>query len=151
MIKKKYLKLLISEKLTDSEILLKNDRYTTSVYIAGYSVELALKLKICRMFKFKDGFPEDRQEFMTYQNSVGSMERLEGVISQISHIRNHDLNKLLKYSGAEMRVKENKFEDWMTLNTWYPELRYKINEVSKSEAEKFFRATRELIDYILRK
>jgi hypothetical protein len=37
----------------------------------------------------------------------------------------------------------------MTLNTWYPELRYRIDEVSKPEAERFFSAANELIDYIL--
>jgi hypothetical protein len=151
MIKKKSLKLLIYEKLLDSEVLLKNDRYATSVYIAGYSVELALKLKICKMFKFRDGFPESKDEFGAYQSSVGSKERLDGVISQIRQIRNHDLNKLLFYSGVEVKIKENKFEDWLVVNSWDPELRYTLMEVNKNEAVDFFKSTSELIEYILKK
>lgn len=151
MIKKKNLKLLISEKLLDSEILLKNNRFATSVYIAGYSVELALKLKLCRMFKFKEGFPENREEFGAYQNSGGSKERLDGVISQIRQIRNHDLNRLLFYSGAEIKIKENKFEQWLIVNAWDPELRYTLREVSKNEAMDFFGSSTELIQYILKK
>ncbi|HSF56397.1 MAG TPA: hypothetical protein VLA71_21750 [Algoriphagus sp.] len=143
--------MLVSEKLMDAEVLLINDRFATSVYIAGYAIELALKFKICKMFSFKHGFPEDKSEFEIYLNFNKSKDKLNGIVTQIRQIRHHDLTKLLFFSGAEFRIKENRLEEWGIVTSWDPEIRYTISEVSSDEANLFFSSTKKIIDYILKK
>lgn len=46
MIPKKVLRELVNQKLKDTEILILNRRYASAFYIAGYALEIALKLKI---------------------------------------------------------------------------------------------------------
>src|SRR5437867_12854096 len=98
MISKKILRELIGQKLKDTDVLIANRRYAAAVYIAGYALELALKLKICKIFKFAQEFPENKGEFGIYQNSFRSQKLLANAITQIKDIRNHDLSKLLFYS-----------------------------------------------------
>ena len=71
-----------------------------------------MKLKICKIFKFAQGFPENKAEFDVYQNSVKSQLLLAGAITQIKDIRNHDLNKLLFYSGVEYQVRLHYLNEW---------------------------------------
>lgn len=70
MIDKKILRILITQKLKDADVLIASNRYSSAVYLAGYALEISLKLKICKIFKFVKGFPENKSEFTYYQNSV---------------------------------------------------------------------------------
>ena len=118
MISKKTLLELVDQKLKDAEVLIANRRYASAIYMAGYALELALKLKICKIFKFVQGFTENKAEFITYQNSAKSQPLLAGTITQIKDIRNHDLNKLLFYSGVEFRIKLNYLNEWNLVVSW---------------------------------
>jgi hypothetical protein len=149
MISKKTLKELIDQKLKDADVLVANRRYATAIYIAGYALELALKLKICKIFKFAQGFPENKIEFDVYQNSVKSQLLLADTITQIKDIRNHDLNKLLFYSGVEYKIKLHYLNDWNLVVGWNPEMRYKVQKVLKSEATNNVNAVRKIIKNIL--
>ena len=144
------MRFLVSEKLLDSEILLKNHRTNACVYLAGYAMELALKLKISWIFDLKDGFPESKSEFSRYLQSAHSFSKLDGVIKEIRQIKNHDLNTLLFFSGSEVGVKRNKLEKWTMVSSWDPSLRYRTEIKGKEEAEYFLRSTKELIVYILK-
>jgi hypothetical protein len=149
MISKKTLKELIDQKLKDADVLVANRRYATAIYIAGYALELALKLKICKIFKFAQGFPENKIEFDVYQNSVKSQLLLADTITQIKDIRNHDLNKLLFYSGVEYKIKLHYLNNWNLVVGWNPEMRYKVQKVLKSEATNNVNAVRTIIKNIL--
>lgn len=149
MIAKKTLRELVDQKLKDAEVLIANRRYATAVYMAGYALELALKLKICKIFKFAQGFPENKAEFIIYQNNAKSQPILAGTITQIKDIRNHDLNKLLFYSGVEFRIKLNYLNEWNLVVSWDPEMRYKVQKVLKREAVNKVTAIETLIQNIL--
>lgn len=149
MISKKTLSELVDQKLKDAEVLITNRRYASAIYMAGYALELALKLKICKIFKFARGFPENKTEFTTYQNSTRSQPLLAGTITQIKDIRNHDLNKLLFYSGVEFKIKLNYLNEWNLVVSWDPEMRYKMQKVLKREAESKVTAIETLIQNIL--
>jgi hypothetical protein len=149
MISNKALKNLVIQKLKDADVLAPNRRYATAVYIVGYALELALKLKICRIFKFVHGFPEDKAEFIAYQNSAGSGTLLSGAITQVRDIRNHDLNKLLFYSGTEYPVKLYLLNEWGLVSGWDPEIRYKVQKVLKRDAVSNIAAVKKLIQTIL--
>lgn len=149
MISTKTLKALIDQKLRDAEVLMANRRYSTAIYIVGYAIELTLKLKICKIFKFAQGFPENKMEFGIYQNRVKSQPLFAGTITQIKDIRNHELNKLLFYSGAEVQIKRDYLDEWNLVVGWHPEMRYKMQNVSKREAINYINAIKVLIQNIL--
>lgn len=148
MISKKILRELVDQKLKDAEVLIANQRYASAVYIAGYALELALKLKICKIFRFIQGFPENKADFVIYQNSAKSQPLLAGTITQIKDIRNHDLNKLLFYSGVEFQIKLNFFNEWNLVVGWDPEMRYKLLKVLKREAVNNVTAIKTLVQNI---
>ncbi|MGV3528663.1 MAG: hypothetical protein ACO1OO_07205 [Flavisolibacter sp.] len=149
MIAKKALRELVDQKLKDADVLIANRRYATAIYIVGYALELALKLKICKIFKFAQGFPENKAEFIVYQNNVKSQPLLAGTITRIKDIRIHDLNKLLFYSGVEYRIKLNYLNEWNLVVGWDPEMRYKAIKILKREAVTKVTAIETLIQNIL--
>ena len=74
-------------RLRDAEVLLAARRYDGAVYLCGYSVEIALKARICRALGWSE-FSETRRDFEGYQS-----------------LRTHRLDVLLHFSGAETRIK----------------------------------------------
>lgn len=148
MISRKTLRELINHKLRDADILLANRRYAAAIYLAGYALELALKLKICKIFKLAQGFPETKQEFNWYQNSPKSKRPLAGTISQLKEIRNHDLNKLLFYSGVSYKITTGYFTEWNTIVAWDPEMRYRLQKIFKMDAVSKLKAIKTLVKKI---
>lgn len=149
MIAKTTLKALVKQKLKDADVLAANRRYSAAVYIVGYALELTLKLKICHIFAFTQGFPEDKAEFIGYRNGLSNQRILANAITQIRDIRNHDLNKLLFYSGVEYTVKLRLLNEWNRVSSWDPEVRYKVQKVLKKEAVATITAVKKLIQFIL--
>ena len=86
---------------------------------------------------------------MIYQNSAKSQRLVAGTITQIKDIRNHDLNKLLFYSGVEVQIKLNFLTEWTLALTWNPEMRYKVQKVLKREAVTKTTAIKSLVQNIL--
>jgi HEPN domain-containing protein len=94
-------------RLKDANVLLANDRTDSAVYICGYVVELALKARICKTLNWR-GFPETRSEF-----------------EHFASFKTHRLNILLTLSGQELRIKTDHLTDWSSVESWYPEMRYR--------------------------
>lgn len=149
MIAKKILRELINEKLKDADALLSKRRYGSALYISGYALELALKLNICKIFKFTLGFPEGKADYIIYQNSLKHQKTLFDTIPKIKEIKNHDLNKLLFYSGAELNIKLNFLSEWNLIVSWNPEMRYKILKIRKQEAADKVQAVKKIVQNIL--
>ncbi len=149
MISKKDLRELINQKLKDADILISNRRYSTAFYIAGYALELALKLKICKIFKFTQRFPEGKFDFSLYQNSFKHQKLLANTITKIRDIKSHDLNNLLFYSGTEYDIKLNYLNEWNLVVNWNPEMRYKTQKLLKKDVVNKFKAIKTLIQNIL--
>jgi HEPN domain-containing protein len=86
MISTKDLRTIARARLRAAQVLLLAKRYDGASYLCGYAVELALKARICRTLKWP-GFPESAKDFKGFQL-----------------LRTHDLEVLLRFSGAEGRV-----------------------------------------------
>jgi hypothetical protein len=95
------------EYLTAAVILRDNGKSDVSVYLCGYAVEIALKDRICRTLRWP-GFPDTKKES-------------EG----LSSFRVHNLEILLRLSGAEGKIKPALNGDWSTVTQWNPEERYR--------------------------
>lgn len=141
MITKLNLKEIAVRKLADAKLLYKYNRTDSSLYLIGYSVELALKFKICKILKLDKSFPETKSEFESYINLSDGDWGNE--IKDLREIRNHNLQKLLYYSGQEYTIKAELLNEWTNISYWNPELRYNLeigdryfNELIIKSAEK---------------
>lgn len=94
------------ERLTDAETLCNAHRYDGAVYLCGYSIEIALKHKICQTLNWT-GFPHTNKEFENYRS-----------------LKTHDLDVLLSLSGVEATLKATNLAEWSAVNIWNPESRY---------------------------
>ncbi len=94
------------ERLTDAETLLNANRYDGAVYLCGYSIEIALKHKICQTLNWTD-FPSTNKEFENYRS-----------------LKTHDLDVFLSLTGVEVTLKAGYLAEWSAASTWNPEARY---------------------------
>ena len=126
----------------------KKRRYHASFYMAGYAVEMAVKYKICKMYFFTQGFPETNGELQQYYRQIKT-KGVRAIILKIHEIKNHDLAKLLLYSGEEYNIKKNHFTEWLIALQWSPGMRYKHLTIRKNIAENNLKAITILLQSIL--
>lgn len=94
------LRAIAKARLRDAQVLLRAKRFDGAFYLCGYSVELALKSRICRTLKWS-GFPQTGQEF-----------------SGLQSVKSHDLEVLLRFSGIEDRIKRKCLSEWSVVLDW---------------------------------
>jgi HEPN domain-containing protein len=106
-ITRKDLQQLSRLRLREAKALYDAHFYDGCVYLAGYSIELALKARICRLLRVKEYPPP------------GDIARAFRIHSLV-HL------KLLAGLTAEIDVKKNKelFDNWSKAVEWDPEQRY---------------------------
>jgi HEPN domain-containing protein len=92
-------------RLREAEALYNARLYDGSVYLAGYSVELALKARICRILGLKEYPLELGQTFKVH--NLEQLKALAGLTAQIVASKNKDL-----------------FDNWSKAVAWDPEQRY---------------------------
>jgi hypothetical protein len=113
VIKREALERIAQQRLADAKALLKARRYRGGVYLCGYAVELALKVRICRTLDWK-GFPETGSEFKNYLS-----------------LKIHDLDVLLSLTGFERQIKARHLAAWSIVTLWKPESRYKPAQTTR--------------------
>jgi hypothetical protein len=79
-------------RLEESKLLLNNKYYSGAFYLAGYSVELYLKAKICQSFGIDDLFSDTNP--------------IEGIGKVREAVKIHNLILLLIYSGLKPKYDE---------------------------------------------
>jgi len=128
MILSKDLRAIARARLLDARALLRAKRFDGALYISGYAVELALKARVCRTLKWRE-FPQSGREFEDFKS-----------------LRTHDLDVLLKFSGAWERVKAQHTTDWSVVADWYPERRYQeIGLTTPAEAAEMVECVERLL------
>lgn len=116
------------ERLTDAETLLNALRYDGAVYLCGYSIEIALKHKICQTLNWT-GFPSTNKEFDKYKS-----------------LKTHDLDVLLSLTGVETTLKATHLAEWSVVSIWNPEARYNpIGVVDPTDATLMINSAKTLI------
>jgi HEPN domain-containing protein len=123
------LRALAMLRLNEAETLFANTHFDAAIYLSGYSVEMALKARICETLGW-EGFPSTNKEFENYQS-----------------FRTHNLTVLLHLSGFETTIKsdiDNSIE-WAIAESWNPELRYRITDSLSGEAENMIKSARILL------
>lgn len=147
MISKPNLKKLTNRYLQDSKVLLDNKRYASSVYLAGYAVELALKYRISKFFRFGSGYPESPPEFKIYTR--GKSRFTGTTIKSIADLKIHNLTGLLFYCGEEINILNNYATEWNIIKSWNVLLRYNSGIVRKVKAISFHNSAKKVIGELL--
>jgi len=128
MVPRTDLKRIARGRLKDANVLRQAGRDDGAIYLCGYAVEIALKARICYTLKWP-GFPSTRKEFEGYQS-----------------FRTHDLDILLRLSGAESKIKTHYFAEWSIVATWDPEVRYRsIGSASPQDAADMIKSTETIL------
>jgi HEPN domain len=130
------IKELAVERLDEARILYENGKYDGSFYLAGYSVELMLKAKICERM----GIPNLFDEVNSNQNLDASERRGLDEIKKV--VKTHNLFTLLIFSGLKVKIDEEKalneiFSSGCALlfSKWNEKIRYKvIGHITSQEA-----------------
>lgn len=115
MLTQAHLEKLIITRREEAAVLFEAEKYDGAVYLAGYAVELSLKLAI-----LLNGFPETEAEFKVYADA-----------------KTHSLELLLKLAGKlDLREDDTFSPDWELLKkNWSVECRYrKIGEMTEKSA-----------------
>jgi len=92
-------------RLEESKILFANGYYEGSFYLAGYSVELALKAKVCRVLDIPNLYDE------TFLRQDSNKDLLR------SHLT-HKLNSLILLSGLRTKFDLAKSNNVQLLSNW---------------------------------
>lgn len=79
------IKQLAYERLSEAQILCDNGKYDGAFYLAGYSIELMLKAKICQHLDIDDLFDTQCQ--------------IQGISEVRKAVKTHDIGILLIFSG----------------------------------------------------
>lgn len=104
-------RLLADQRLSDAELLLANDRFASAYYVAGYAVELAIKVIIAN--GFAAGVIPDKQ---LVQNTYS-----------------HDLEKLIGLSGLNLIAAAPEVRaNWLTTVQWSETSRYAMIEADRA-------------------
>jgi HEPN domain-containing protein len=115
-------------KLKDAQLLYNARRYDSATYLCGYAVEAALKHRICRThgwseYYFKDAY----RSFAT-----------------------HDLQVLLRLSGAELKVQSRFHAEWSEVTRWTVEQRYDpVGTAQEGTARQMIAAARILLKVLI--
>ncbi len=112
------------ERLSEAKILYANGKFNGAFYLAGYSVELMLKAKICERI----GIPNlletnEREQFLNQESSVSDIRKA---------IKVHNLWTLLLFSGLKAKFEVDKAADInlqkansLLFGSWNENVRYK--------------------------
>ena len=108
--------------MKEAEILYENGMCDGAFYLAGYSVELTLKAKICERL----GIPN------LYDESDASTNSIKGIGEIRKTLKTHNLSTLLIFSGLKVKFDNDKAtnielakSNSLIVNAWDENARYK--------------------------
>ena len=141
------LQYLTAQNQKDAEALYKQNRNTAAIYLMGYALELGFKRKIVHTLGFVHGFPESPIDFNLYTSQIAAFNAIStGVtLNQLRQIKNHNLNQLIIFSGAESKIKSLFLADWHVVQGWNPEDRYKIKRFKRLQVSDFIRSVKVIL------
>jgi HEPN domain-containing protein len=109
-------------RVSEAKALLKLNHYAGAYYLAGYSVECALKSCIAKETQRHD-FPDKKRTDKVYTHSAKDLLQVANLKSQLASAMN-----------ADARLESN----WTVVSSWSEESRYR--SVDRSEAEAMIEA-----------
>jgi hypothetical protein len=99
------IKELAKTRLEEAEILCVSGKYDGAFYLAGYSVELMLKAKVCEHFKIDNLFDKNGCAIQ----GIGDLRKV---------VETYDINLLLIFSGLEEKFRKAKIRNENLRNSY---------------------------------
>jgi hypothetical protein len=122
------IKKLADTRLEEAQVLLDNDKPNGAFYLLGYTIELYLKYKICKLLNIDDLFHEKCQ--------------LKSFFEGRNPFYSHNLETLLVYSGLKNKFDLEKSKNKIIFNTasalvgvWSENSRYNLHSSSKEDIQ----------------
>ncbi|MDQ7091234.1 MAG: hypothetical protein Q9M50_11460 [Methylococcales bacterium] len=124
-------------RLEEAKTLCNDDKYDGAFYLAGYSIELMLKAKICERFGVNNLFDDTCN--------------IEWVSKVRNKVKVHDINMLLVFSGLKDKLENDKSNDIILDKTlsklfhvsgkciWNEQTRYQLNYQEPSDVQELIR------------
>ncbi len=140
MIPKQHLKSLSKTYFEDSKFLLSDNRIRNAFYLGGYSLELALKWKICHLHRLDEGYPESSADLSIYKKRKYKVTNTFKNAASIKPFKTHELTTLIELAGIELRLKKFHFDEWISVRIWNPEFRYQYQNPNADDVQSFVRA-----------
>ena len=127
----KHLKKLTKGRIKDSELLFLHKRYDASTYLCGYSVELALKYRVCKCLRWPT-FPETNSEF-----------------GELKFLKTHDYETLLRLTGKADLIKTSLMAEWSVVAKWNPENRYRpLGTITRTDSRDMIDSTKRIVEVL---
>jgi hypothetical protein len=129
---------LAEKKIVAAELLLNNGFVDDAYYIGGYSFELLLKAKICKVLGVPDFF-ETKNEFIRPESW--------------KVFKVHDYKTLLVFAGlySDLKIQEETNpvfkSDWRAILPWDESARY-INEKTQTDVMEFLESLKNMIVWL---
>jgi HEPN domain len=117
---------LADERLEEANALLGLGKWSGAYYLAGYTVELALKACIIKMLMATDAFPEKDFSKHCYTHAL---------------VKLVELAKLGAARQAAIDADQHLFANWTTVRDWSEEKRYW--QIDQADAEALWNAVTE--------
>jgi HEPN domain-containing protein len=135
------IKKLAISKLEDAQCLLDNNRFDSAFYLAGYSVELLLKAKVCKNLGIEDFFDFADQNSRKIKPEAYKPFKV------------HEYQQLIVLSGMygdfEVQLKNAAFKGhWSVIGKWSEDCRY-LTGKTETETKEFVTSIREVTQWIL--
>jgi hypothetical protein len=119
-----------TDRFNDAQCLLNGQRFDGAVYLGGYALEIAFKVRLCKDAGRSD-FPTDNYEFR--QNNLNTW-------------KTHKLNDLLNQCALPIKGCVTNSLDWQVVgNHWNVEMRYSKSQITKDDTEDFLESVRLLV------
>jgi HEPN domain len=131
------IKEIASKRLEEAKVLHRNKLFDGAFYLAGYSVELMLKAKICENWGITNLFNFDEKDF-------GSKKHNENISIIRRFVGTHSLTILLIISGLKLKFDNEKANNKILLKAnsliiekWSEQVRYLPNGNSNPNEVKY--------------
>ena len=119
-----------TNRFEDAKCLLNGERFDGAVYLGGYALEIAFKVRLCRDAGRSD-FPTDNNEFK---------------LNSLKPWQTHKLNNLLSQCTLSIKGCVTNSLDWQVVgNHWNVEMRYSKSQITQDDAEDFLESVRLLV------
>ena len=138
------IKSLATDRYNDAECLLNNSRFDAAYYIAGYTVELLIKAKVCKTLGIEDFFDFENPQKTKLKNSD----------SIYRPFKVHDLEQLLVLSGIYTEFVEAIKNEiplkaaWSVIKNWNENARY-LTGKTENDAKDLLTSIKQFSEWIL--
>jgi epoxyqueuosine reductase QueG len=121
-------------RLNDAEWLVKGQRFDSAIYLCGYCLEVAFKVRLCKDANRAD-FPETSPEFKLHD---------------LKNWQTHSLKELSELCHLDRIFKKKYKREFFTIRRiWSVEMRYKLSYLQKEDAEDFLAAIKTFLKVVL--